>query len=275
MTSRILYVPRETRGKRRLFSRIMKIAVGAGLVCTFLAGAIVVLRLPSVQISAIAVSGLETVDEPVLRAHIASRLAEKIWLFLPRSSFFLADTASLGADLRAAFPAIAEIRIEKIFPDGLAVTIAERSFWGIICNTLQQEEVPPQCVAIDKTGFGYESAPRPQGNLILTVKTDRALLAAGEQQIEPLLMERLQTLRDGVSAATGQEVSNFELRMSTPGDIRLKTADGFMIFFRRDDDFTNAFRVLKKVLDAEIRDRRAALDYIDVRFENKVFYKMR
>ena len=35
----------------------------------------------------------------------------------------------------------------------------------------------------------------------------------------------------------------------------------------------NALRVLKKVLDEEIGDKRGGLDYIDLRFGNKVFYK--
>lgn len=276
MTSRILYGPREKRGMRRTPQFALKAAMAAALGVLLVASAFIAIRLPSLQLREIAVSGLQTVDERAVRERLFKRLSGNTYFFLPRSSFFLADTASLGADLRAAFPAIAEIRVQKIFPGGLSVAITERAFWAIMCAIPgPEQEIAPQCVAIDRTGFAYESAPEPQGNLILTVETDSAVLATGEQQIESQLMERLHTLRDGVRAAAGQEVSGFVLRTSVPGDIRLKTADGFMVFFRRDDDFTNAFRVLKKVLDVEIGNRRADLDYIDVRFGNKVFYKFR
>lgn len=235
---------------------------------------VIVIRLPSLQVREIGILGLQTIDEGAVRAHVLSGIAGSRFLLLPQSSYFLADTDALADDLRAAFPAVAEARIEKIFPRSLAVAITERTFWGIVCNTLQ-EAIPLQCAALDTTGYAYEPAPLPQGNLIVMVETDRAELAAGKQQVERQLMARLSALAEGIREATGLEISRFELKERASEEIRARVADGFMVYFRRDDDFVNAFRVLKKVLDDEIGDRRAELDYIDARFGNKVFYKLK
>lgn len=274
MKSRILYMPFGNSKKRRQGKKIIPPVMVCATVLLMASVAFFVLRLPSVQISVIAISGLETIDERAVRERIVYGITGSRLLFLPRSSFLLADTAALAEDLRAAFPAIAEARIEKVFPRSLAVAVTERTFWGIACNTLQ-ETAPRQCVSLDTTGYAYADAPRPQGNLIVVVETDHAKLQAGRQQIERLLMEQMSALRGGIRQAIGLEVLRFELKERVPDEIRVRTADGFMIYFRRDDDFADVFRVLKKVLDAEIGDRRAALDYIDARFGNKVFYKLR
>ena len=288
MTSRILYHPRETRRARRRTRRLSLRAtlIGLAVVLSMTAAAIAI-RLPAMQVRDIIISGLETLDESAVRATVASELAGSRFLFLPRSSYFLSDTHGLAKDLRAAFPAIADIRVEKSFPASLTLSVTERQFWGIMCNTLRRletefplgnsvsKEIAPQCVAVDTTGFGYESAPLPQGNLILIVETDRAVLAPREQQIEPTLMERLRLFSIGVAEDAGLEVTRFELRERAPAEIRARVADGFLVYFRRDDDFSNTFRVLKKVLDTEIGDERDRLAYIDARFGNKVFYKFK
>ncbi|MEK7099196.1 MAG: hypothetical protein AAB916_01620 [Patescibacteria group bacterium] len=285
MTSRIIYGARETRSARWIPRVSLKAALIAGAVMVILGAGAVALRLPALQVRDITITGLATVDEEHMRSAIAEGIGGYRFLLFPRSSYFLADTDELAIVLGRAFPAISALRIEKTFPRTLAVAVTERQFWGIMCNNLDEKIVSqeedkypaeiPQCIALDTTGFAYESAPRPQGNLILILETDRATLTVGEQHIELSLMERLQMLRVGIKQATGQEVTLFALRERAPSEIHAGVADGFAIYFRRDDDFANAFRVLKKVLDAEIGSRRANLAYIDVRFGNKVFYKFR
>jgi hypothetical protein len=39
------------------------------------------------------------------------------------------------------------------------------------------------------------------------------------------------------------------------------------------DDYSRVFSVLKTVLENEIKDKAKDIDYIDLRFGNKVFYK--
>ena len=70
-------------------------------------------------------------------------------------------------------------------------------------------------------------------------------------------------------------VIGYQLFSKIPGEIRVTVSDGFKIYFNRDDDLENAFVVIKTVLEEEIKEKRSRLDYIDARFGNKVFYKLR
>ena len=67
---------------------------------------------------------------------------------------------------------------------------------------------------------------------------------------------------------------SYELISDFPKEIRVVGPEGYRVYFDRESDLQNAFRVLKTVLAEEIKDRRARLDYIDLRFGNKVFYKL-
>jgi len=71
------------------------------------------------------------------------------------------------------------------------------------------------------------------------------------------------------------EIVGFEFSFQIQREFRALTSDGFLLWINRDDDFAGVTKVLKTVLDEEIKDRRAELEYADLRFGNKVFYRYR
>lgn len=273
MSSRIIYT---TRGapRTKVLGRILLFAAAGAAVLVLSAGVIYLMRLPSLQIRDVSFSGLEPVEEAAARERIGGILGGAYAALLPRSFYFLADAEEIAAELRAEFPQAKEIEVTKTFPGRLRVEMMRRPFWGIFCATPESTSAP-ECGYIDPTGFAYETAPQAIGGLILVVESDAERVTVGETVIEPVVMEQLSLLRDGLPAAAGLEVAGFELRSRVPSEIRARVSDGFTLIFGRDEDFTNTLRVLKRVLDGEIKDKRGQLDYIDLRFGNKVFYKYR
>ena len=270
MSSRIVYSHQESKTKswRRLLGAVLfpaaLLLLGAGAIASF--------RLPYLQIREITISGLESFETRAVEERIGSLLDGTYFFLLPRRSYFLADTRALAEDLGREFPQMREIRAAKRFPDELQVAVTERSFWGISCNT-SGDALPLQCVYIDPTGFAYEEAPQVTGALILAVERDGEPPAVGQTVIESAMMERLRLLKEGFGEAGDVMITGFELRKRIPTEIRARTSDGFMLVLSRDDDFARMFGVLKRVLDEEIKEKRERLEYIDLRFGNKVFYK--
>lgn len=273
MSSRIIYTPREVPRTKPL-GRILLFAAAGAAALTLLAGAVYLIRLPSLHIREISFSGMESFEEDVARERIGAILGGSWAVLVPRSFYFLVDAEEIAAGLGAEFPQAKEIKVTKTFPDRLSVAMMRRSFWGIFCSRQESASVP-ECAYIDPTGFAYESAPQATGGLILVIESDAERVAVGVTVVEPAVMEQLSLLRDGLPAAAGLEVVGFELRSRVPSEIRVRASDGFTLIFGRDEDFANTLRVLKRVLDEEIKDKRGQLDYIDLRFGNKVFYKLR
>ena len=196
-----------------------------------------------------------------------------MWV-VPRSSILAASSAGIADGIKKEFPAIKNISVQKRFPDSLDIAVDERNFWGIFCNDLAGS-ASSTCVMIDESGYAYAESPEPKGSLILKVRSDDAGVSVGDFAVRPETMDRIRILAQKLPEAAGVWAEDFELRQDAPRDIRAAMAGGFHIFLRTDTDLANAMRVLKKVLDEEIGDRRSKLDYIDLRFGNKVFYKLR
>lgn len=267
MASRILYTPRE-RPRRRRFSFSKKsifTVVGAVVFSAVIAGAIYVLRLPQLQIKEVRFFGLEALVEKELADAVWEKLQGEYLFLLPRGSTVLASRGAIEKELQEAFPRIRNIAVQKSFPNALEISVEERELFGILCGE-------SQCAYIDTSGFAYETAPDSTGALILKIKSDRDEITVGSQAIEPVLMERFGLLGEELKKI-GLEAIGYEISQKNPRDIRAKIDEGFDIIFNRDDDFQNVFRVLKAVLEEEIKDRKLQIEYIDLRFGNKVFYK--
>lgn len=273
MSSRIIYTPREAPRTRPLRKILFFAATGIAAVLLPV-GIIYAFRSPVLQINQVEFFGLQSLEERILRERVSAMISGAYAFVLPRSSYFLADSAAIASRLREEFPRLADAQVAKEFPDKLVVTASERAFWGIFCSSSNSTSTPV-CVYIDPSGFSYEEAPEPKGSLILSIYSDGPDAAIGKPVVDAATAELLQFLTKETLVAAGTPVIGYELRSRVTSEIRARTGDGFIIIFERNADFGNSFRVLKRVLDEEIKEKRDRLDYIDLRFGNKVFYKMK
>lgn len=233
------------------------------------AGAIYVLRLPQLQIREIAFSGLGVLDKEDLERNIKDMLSgEKYWRLLPRSSIFLASTKDIALNLQKSFPRIERVSVKRSFPDKLEVVVKERGLFGIFCG-------PSFCAYIDSSGYAFDGAPSFSGSLITKVRSDGEDAKVGQNAVDPKFMERIVFLGMEIRRLLEATSVVYELSSKTPREVSVVTDEGFKILFNRDDDFANVFRVLETLLEEEIKEKRDRLDYIDVRFGNKAFYKLK
>lgn len=256
------------------------------------AAIIYVLQMPYFQINSIKISGLVSLDETEIRQKLFSHLDGKVAMFLPRKSFFFVSSRDAEALLKNAFPRIAAVSAVKIFPQELSVKISERNLWGIYCNDFRmeappedpiiknniqpqdQEIQPSNCAYVDQEGFAYEFSPISAGSLLIKIHGDGEF-AVPSQAIPRELVGRMNEFSRELKNSLGLDTSGFEFSKSILREFRVKTSEGFSLWINRDDNFVNVLKVLKTVLDEEIKDRRDKLEYADLRFGNKVFYKYR
>lgn len=288
--TRVLYTPKRKRKMRRGFSPVSRLFLAVSLcVITFLVAVFFLLRIPYLQIQRIEVLGTETLDSQKIKEQVSSALKGTYWFFLPKGFIFAVDTQKLSNELMGDFLKIRAVTIKNEFPDVLNVSISERNLFGIFCNDLaepektDQKESDPsvqsksvsQCGYLDEDGFVYGEAPEARGSLLTKVKSDVSLFKIGSQLVDAVTMGRMALIRQELNRITGIRVTSFELSSRILSEMRLETAEGFKIFIKKDDDFAKRFQVLKKVLDDEMKGNRERLAYLDLRFGNKVFYKMK
>mgnify|MGYP001578730073 CR=1 FL=1 len=276
MNSRIVYTARsekkKTGSRRRALARFGAVLVFFGVVT----GIVMMLGAEQFQVKTVSFSGLKILSAEELKTKIFQEISGAyVWLF-PKRSIFLVRASVLGDALQKEFPRLRTVAVGRKFPAALAVAVEERELWAILCNDANTPENAEDitCVYIDETGFAFEEAPYSIGSLILKIRTDFPEVRVGEQALAPEIAQSIRLLETRIGE-TGLRVWRYEFLKQVPSEIRVETDEGFALIFLREDDFANTFRVLKTVLEQEIKEKRKDLEYIDLRFGNKVFFKMR
>lgn len=287
MSTRVLY-PRHFQHKKknvrfdaRRSARIKKslivffIVFGTGI-------AVSALRYSALQVRTIDIRGLEAISDARIRESVRGFLAGSYGFFLPRSSYFLVSPSALEKEIKKQTLRVERASVVKAFPDTVEIAIQERKPWAVFCGSISvpqgEKDVVPEsspCFYLDRTGFSYEEAPESSGSLLLGITGDRRDARIGAFLIDSKTLESMILIGDRVERTLGARVVAYELSEAVPSEVRARLDKGFTVIFKKEDNFEEAFGVLKRVLDEEIRDQYNKLAYIDLRFGNKVFYKFR
>ena len=295
---RILYRPREKRNFRtRSRLRALRPLAYVFGVFILLAGAVFFVRSSHWRIREIQVEGTESLEKGDIEKFVRGYTSGEYAFLFPKDSFFFLKADALSGEIMRAFPRIAHAEVVKKDTNGILVDIRERALWGVMCNgekliaeserktasrthTIAHEnqnneviQSAGSCAYVDTEGFGYESAPRPAGNLLLKIKSDQDALPIPSQLIDSSLAKDMHFVQEKAPELAGVRITGFELLSRVPSEFHARTSEGFLILFKKNDDLAHAFSVLKKVLEREIGNRKTRLEYIDLRFGNKVFYK--
>lgn len=285
--SRILYTPRQHKPKQSKFSRekLRIILVSLGL-AVFFALCIIIVRLPYFQVREIRISEVATSvggigmeqDVQELRIAINNLLSGSYTLVIPKRFIFGISGRDLAQRLLAALPRFETILVVKQFPHSLSVSYTKRTFFALLCNDTVKTDTH-SCGYIDRTGFVYEDAPEASGSLILKIKSDLPDVKVGMRAIDESAVKQMAIFGDSMQRIAGLRLIAYELAGQSPDELRMHVAPpaggGFVLIVKKNDNPETILRILRTVLDEEIKDRKSKLEYIDLRLGNKVFYKFR
>ncbi|MBI2628407.1 MAG: FtsQ-type POTRA domain-containing protein [Candidatus Niyogibacteria bacterium] len=264
MSAEILLNSRKTR-RRRAIRRLLFFIFGAGII---LSGAIYVFYLPKFRIKDIDVPALKTLSQDEIKEFSKEILSAKIAGLLPADNILLAPIEKIKTGLKSKFLRIKEIEVSRRWPDILKIDILERSTWAVYCQKGEKNG----CYLSDNQGLLFASAPEFEGNLLLKLYDERP--SAGQFSLGDFILNQKNfTL-----------ISEFENELEKAGKHISK------IIFKDDQEefYVGSWKI---TLDFEINKETAIknlflalteiggfenkLDYIDLRFGDKIFYKFK
>ena len=253
-----------------------------------IAGGIYGAHLPHWQVRQVDVVGATALNTQKISASALDALQGSYAFIIPKRMILAADTAAVSRTLRAAFPLIRSLSIEKKFPDALAVYLEERTLFGVLCTGASSDSPgsaatstalipasPSSCAYVDHDGVAYAAAPATEGSLILKIETDAPDIPLGAVALDQNTIQQIIYLADHLRPATGLAPSEFIISTAVTSEIHIRVGDGFLLLLKKNDDLAAVLKVVRRVLDGKIGAARRSLDYIDARFNNKVFYKMK
>ena len=271
----------ELRAKRVSSRRRLGILLGI-LFLTILTGFIFFARYPKLQLGTIVVSGNQIVSTDDITHAVEQMLHGNYAYVIPHANAFFYPKAKIVANLENSFPRLKNISVYRINHTTLAVTVTERRGYALWCgaNTTAIDMTAP-CYFTDDTGKIISTAPYYSGNVY------PRFFGGNSTDIDPLGKvfideSQFQNLLSFLSRITGFGFRVKAINLLSPNEYNFildigkqKTA---IIRFLPTSDYKTladnlAVALQKKEFADKIKKNLSNLQYFDLRFTNKVYYK--
>lgn len=228
-----------------------------------------VLFLPFWKIKKIEANGTEKVSSVELVNSVEQYLAGFQLIKVPKSNYFLLSEKKLAEYLKNMFPGLKEVSVIKRFPPNLFVEAKDRQKIIVYCGR-------ERCFYLDENGVAFEPAPEIYGGLKIVLKDNSGREAeVGKKMLEPSLIDFMLKTQKLINNDFNISLVDFEINNYPTSDLIAITSEDWKIMFDTNMDPLLQTSALKKILNDKIKDQRPALEYIDLRIGNRVYYKMK
>lgn len=219
------------------------------------------------KIKNVAIEGNSILKEEEIRQQVETVMSAKILGIIPQDRFFSFPAEKVKSNLVSVFGRLDSVEIKKEGFSAVSVFVREREPVAILCVAESKD-----CFFIDETGFIFEEAPFFSSGVFVKFLDEHST----RPQIGQFLTEKetLERLFDFVDKA-GYFFDITEIYLNDNGVYKFQATDGVQLILDEVDDwdlvFSNFETFLKDYKDVGYLD----FEYIDLRFGNKVFYKVK
>lgn len=193
----------------------------------------------------------------------------KLWNFkIVSRSILLVNTEDISREILKRFPIIEKVSINRRFPKTITLGITERNPVGIYCSN-------NDCFLIDNNGVIYEPISMPNSDFVVVRQTlDDPNLYTGEGVISLDVMNYISKIQKDLQ--NNFQINAKEALITSPIRLNVTTGEGWQIYFnlQGNPDLSSQLTKLNLLLNGDITPTvRKTLQYIDLRFKDRAFYK--
>ncbi len=258
--------------KRRRRIRILFGVVGFILLAALLYGIHWVSYRPNLRIKEISVRGAMLQDPGEIVAFTRTQLLQSSNQFIARDNILSYPREELRAGIARTFPRLKSVRVSRgsLFGTTLIVNVDERAAYATWCS----ESVPNDCYVFDEGGLvyaGVERSGKPEMPYTFFGGINTAPIIGSVFLAEKLAGQRelLQRMREARFIPVAVHVLDEQ-------DFTVALTNGFTIKASFGQDIDTIIHNLELVSVAPaLRGKEAELEYIDLRFGNRVYYKFK
>ena len=258
---------KEKRRKSRLF-----VAVGIGFALLLLMGGTIgVLYLPAVQIDEVAIEGAEGTSAAEIEHTIREELRTKLFAVIPRNNVLLYSDEAITAAVVAAFPNLSQVDLKLRNLHALHLKVEERNAFALWCK----EDNGENCFLLDENGFIYEQAPVYSGTAYVRFYGP---LQKGEIVGNAFLgKDEFRALLQFIEALKAESHIAEVVRIDEHRDVRVTCAGGYDILFTRDQKPEEILLRIQAAEGSRVLEGKKLedLQYLDLRFGNRLYYKLK
>ncbi|MFH1978797.1 MAG: FtsQ-type POTRA domain-containing protein [Patescibacteria group bacterium] len=237
--------------------------------CFLATGLIVGLfQMEKFKIKNIMIKGNHVLVEEDLRNEIKKSLSSKSFNIIPKNRIFYFSKENLTANLFLGFSRLKNVIVEREYPDSLIVFVEERKPVAVLCNE-------DGGFFVDENGLVFESSALFSPGVFLRIIDDReSKLAVGQFLLDSNLFKELIIFKKRLDQVSEIE----ELRFKKDGVFEFHTKkdngeSGWYLVVTQENDLDLIYNNFASFFEEIAKDQSQDLEYVDMRFGNKIFFK--
>lgn len=225
------------------------------------------------KISKITIIGNSELSSAEIKKVINDQQQGKILKIIPKDNFLLTRNGAVEKLLAGQFRKIKSVAVVKKFPDTLEINLQERKALLVFCSG-------EQCFLIDENGVAYSEADfnspeLTQNNLIKISDGSPEAVKLGDEIFDQAYIQYVSTLKEALQGIGIFAENDFTTPSLMANEVKVKIVQGGELFFSTQFSLESAVKTLAFILKKEpLKTQQPDLAYIDLRTENKVFYRL-
>lgn len=267
------------RQRRNIFW--MKMLIGVFGFCAIMGGLSLLARIDKFNIAEVKASGNKVIDTEEIRTVALDNLEGNYLYIFPKTNFLLYPKANIQKDLEVKFPRLQNISFSIKNNRVLEISMTERDGLYTWCGNdpATNNDKNEKCYFMDNTSYIFDQAPYFSGNIYFKFY-DGGLEKGISEYYEPAIFTNLITFKKGLDALGLKDVAfvtkDNEIRVLLSP--KIPSEPNPEIILKKDADLTKIIENLETALTTEplqtdFKKNYGALNYIDLRFGNKVYWR--
>lgn len=284
--------------KRRRKRRFFRLFVNLAILLILIGGFSWLSWLESLAIRNVVVVGNSSVQATELQGHINTILDGKYIGLISKRNAIIYPKKEISEFVLEKYPRIADVNISTDGMHILSVVVEERKPLAGWCG-------PVDCYFIDQTSYIYDKMSgdsAPQGNASSTqaiattasvtatdtesVQGDLIIFHGNDDVVGPTPITKTvfakEVFEGMMSVSKALEVQSDKIKMVVT-DVYVKNGESIIFKIKNNGriiisdkrPFEESLENLKSALSASVFSKTTQFEYIDVRFSNKVFYRLK
>ncbi len=223
----------------------------------------------------IKISGLQKINESEIRDIINSQINSRKILIFKQNNIFIFDENSIKNKIDSKY-ALDFLKVEKGLPGNLSFEIQEKTpiiIW----------KTGDKYYFVDKDGVIIREIPegeswnngsnQPGSKMAVVFDENNEPTTIKETILTSETVKTIAELQNNLFGVTGLLISNFRTTKHSNSTIKSLTNEGWEIYFSTINDLNAQVEKLKLFLGEKKPEDRQSLEYVDLRFPDRVYYK--
>lgn len=222
------------------------------------------------QLSVVRIKGLEAVSEGTFRSVVKEHFEGRYFFLFPRDNFFLFSESRLRETILSRFRRIRSVSFVRIFPDTLRVDVEERDAPLLWCSG-------GPCYLLDENGMAFDgfnlgtTSDEPER----IVDESAQGVDLGSRLVSESEMRFFGSLKEAFASVSVPIRNEYAVKSRIASECDVMTEEGWRMFVSQDIPVEKTAAMLRTFLETIDIVKRIGLDYVDLRVENKVFYRLK